>query len=101
MESPGKVRIVRKSSFDIKMRDLVVRIDDGESQNIKFGGELELDISPGAHTIYATNRVYNRKLEFEVGDQPVTFEVANTARGCAGALFTMGFGPYACELRQL
>ena len=100
---PALVRIVRKSDNDIKMRDLYVKIDDGVEQNLKFGSEIELPVEPGEHTVYATNRVYKRHLEFSIdgiGEVPA-FEVANTVRGCAGALFTLGFGPYQCELRRI
>jgi hypothetical protein len=86
------------------MRDLYVKIDDGEEQNLKFPSEVEMTLTIGTHTIYATNRMYTRRQEFEIvagGDSGITFEVANTTQGCAGALFAMGFGPYQCELRRI
>src|SRR5271165_3043886 len=103
VEPAAVVRITRKSDHDIKMRDLYVKIDDGDELNVKFGGEVEVGVPLGHHTVHATNRVYKRRLEFDVAtaqDKPV-FEVANTVRGCAGALFTLGFGPYQCELRRI
>ena len=104
MAETGIGRVIRKSDRDIKMRDLYVKIDDGKEQNLKFPSEVEITLTTGAHTIYATNRMYTRRLEFEVetgGDSGITFEVANTTRGCGGALFALGFGPYQCELRRL
>lgn len=101
MGETASVRVVRKSDADIKMRDLYVRIDDGAQHNMKYGAEIALDVPPGHHTIIATNRVYTRRLEFDLADKPIAFEVANTVRGCAGAFFALGFGPYACELRRL
>ena len=96
------MRITRKSDTDIKVRDLYVAIDDGPEQTLKYGGEVELEVPIGAHAILATNRLYKRRLEFDVGQggDPVVFEVANTARGCAGVLFTVG-GPYQVELRMV
>jgi len=95
------VRIVRKSERDIKVRDLYVKLDDGEEHNLKFPSETQLNVTAGIHTIHATNRLYKRHIEFEIaaGGDPVVFEVANTARGCAGVLFTVG-GPYRVELRR-
>ena len=94
---------MRKANVDIKMRDLYVKIDDGEEFNLKFGAEVEVPVAVGNHTIYATNRMFKRQIEFEVaatGGVP-SFEVANTARGCAGAFLALGYGPYQCELRRL
>jgi len=102
VEGSGLVRITRKSDSDIKMRDLYVKIDDGEERNVKFGTAIDVTVSVGAHTIHATNRLYKRQVDFELaktGDL-VEFEVVNTAKGCAGVLFTMGFGPYQVELRR-
>jgi len=99
----GVVKVSRKSETDIKMRDLHVRIDGGAERNLKFGGETEFEVEVGTHSIAATNRLYTRTLEFVVTDDggPVVFEVANTARGCAGAFMALGYGPYQCELRRV
>ncbi|MHB8638124.1 MAG: hypothetical protein ACYC96_16830 [Fimbriimonadaceae bacterium] len=102
MAEVGVVRLVRRSASDIKMRDLYVRIDDGPELNVKYLAEVEVPVAVGAHTVHATNRLYKRRIDFELakaGDE-ITFEVANTAKGCAGVLFTMGFGPYQVELRR-
>ena len=102
VEATGLVRIVRKSDTDIKVRDLYVKVDDGPEQTLKFGSDVQLEVPIGTHAIHATNRLYKRYLEFQVDadSDPVVFEVANTARGCAGVLFTVG-GPYQVELRRL
>ena len=66
MEGSGLVRITRKSDSDIKMRDLYVKIDDGEERNVKFGTAIDVTVSVGAHTIHATNRLYKRQVDFEL-----------------------------------
>jgi hypothetical protein len=74
----GRVVIARKSPRDIKMRDLYLALDDEEERTMLYGDMLELAVDPGEHRIKATNRMFSRKLEFEVGSgETVRLNVAN------------------------
>jgi hypothetical protein len=60
----SQIVIERKSSKDIKMRDLYVRVDDLPEETILYGDTLELSLPPGEHQIKVTNRVGSRSLDF-------------------------------------
>jgi hypothetical protein len=60
------------------MRDLYLALDDEEERTMLYGDMLELAVDPGEHRIKATNRMFSRKLEFEVGSgETVRLNVAN------------------------
>lgn len=99
----GRLIIERNSEADIRMRDLLVRIDELPDFNLNFGQTKQLEIETGPHIITATNRLYADTDSFEISDgQTVAYEVANVPSGCLGALFVgLGMGLYRATIMRL
>ena len=95
--------VQRKSEQDIKMRDLLVRVDDGPQFNLNFGQSKEFDIEPGDHTLHASNRLYSDTTTFSINEnETLTYEVANLTSGCIAALFIgLGMGLYRVRIERL
>jgi len=83
MEAPegltaGTVVVDRTSQRDIGMRDLYVRIDALDEITLLYGQGVQVRLLPGTHQIKVTNRLYTRRVEFELAEgEHVRFEVAN------------------------
>lgn len=99
----GKVVIERNSPDDIKMRDLYVRIDEGPEFNLPFGQSSEVDLPEGLHSIKVTNRLFTRKLDFDLGG----VETLYLAAACIwlNPIFTplfliSGTGPYKVRITR-
>jgi hypothetical protein len=99
----ARLIVQRKSEADLKMRDLLVRIDDLPEFNLSFGQSRELEISGGEHILVATNRLYSEKTAFEIGEtEDAIFEVANVPSGCLAAVFIgLGMGLYKVKIQRL
>lgn len=101
--SPTAVIVVRRESEqDIKIRELYVRVDDGEEHTLLFSQTLELELPPGQHTIKATNRLYTQKQTFtlEPGQQ-LEFDANNIPGGCFIAFMVLGgTGSYRVSLAK-
>jgi|GEM_PF-2288479 len=103
MDSDGRLIVKRDHVRDIKMRELYVQVDSGEEFNLNYGASAELELTPGEHTILATNRLYTKKAEFQVATgETVNFQVANMLQGCLSITFVMfGMGPYGVQLTRV
>ena len=99
----GRLIVQRNSDADLKMRDLLVRIDDAPAFNLNFGQSKELELDAGEHRILATNRLYSKTEAFEIKEgETSTFEVANVPTGClAVILMSVGMGLYRVTLKRL
>ena len=99
----ARVTIQRKSEKDLKMRDLLVRIDDQPEFNLNYGQSKEIQLESGEHTIFATNRLYSATETFQIGDgTAVAYEVINIPSGCLAFLFAgLGMGIYKVKIERL
>lgn len=87
----GKLIVTRTSPRDIKMRELVVRIDDGPEKILLFDQSYETLLAAGEHSILATNRLFTKTATFSLAeDETISFSVANVATGCFSALTVIG-----------
>lgn len=100
---PCRLIVQRKSEQDIKMRDLLVRVDDGPQFNLNFGQSKQIDLQSGDHTLHATNRLYSDSTTFTINEnETLTYEVANLTSGCIAALFMgLGMGIYKVRIERL
>lgn len=97
------VLIERKSSRDIRMRDLYVRVDDLPEDTLVYGESLELDLEPGPHRVLVTNRVFSKRLEFDLSEgQTATFSAACVpSRSILSVVMMLtGTVPYKVDIRQ-
>lgn len=103
MDKTGLLVVKRTSSKDLKMRDLYVRIDDLPEDILLYGETLELPLSPGAHHIKITNRLYSKSADFEVKPgENVRFNAANIpSSGVLNLIMTMtGSFAYKVQLER-
>ena len=99
----GRLIVQRNSEADLKMRDLLVRIDDAPAFNLNFGQTKELEIEAGEHTLFATNRLYSKTETFEIqSGATIAFEVANIPTGCLSLiLMSVGMSLYRVTVQRL
>lgn len=99
----GRLIVQRNSETDLKMRDLLVRIDETPAFNLNYGQSKELEIEVGEHTLLATNRLYSKTASFEMKEgETVKFEVANVTTGClAVILMSVGMSLYRVTVKRL
>jgi len=100
----GTLSVSRNSPDDIKIRDLFVIVDDAEKIRLGYGESRDVPLTPGHHTIRATNGVYNKEESFEVVDgQTVVYEVVNVAtKGFFSTILMMtGTVLYRVRLKRL
>ncbi len=99
----GRLIVQRNSEADLKMRDLLVRIDEAPAFNLNYGQSRELDLEAGEHTLLATNRLYSQTEAFEIKEgDTATFEVANVTTGClAVILMSVGMSLYRVTVKRL
>ncbi len=86
------------------MRDLYLLVDDLPEETMGYGDSLEFDLAPGSHRIKATNRVYSKTIEFELGEgETIRFSAACIPSRSVIAIVMMLTGtlPYKIELKQL
>ena len=85
------------------MRDLYVSIDGDDDVTLLYGESFETELEPGEHWIKATNRVFTRKLSFQVqSGETATFSVGNvTSWGFLSLLMMIsGTVPYKVWIEQ-
>lgn len=95
-EAKGSTLIVgRLSDRDIKMREMILMLDGSRIGTIRFGQSSRITISPGRHSLKATNGIRSQVAEFEVGTgQSAAFMVGNAPSGCFIAVLAVaGAGP--------
>jgi hypothetical protein len=98
----ARLLVQRKSDKDLKMRDLLVRIDDQAEFNLNYSQSKEIDLAAGEHTIFATNRLYSATESFQIEEgEKAAYEVINVPSGCLAFLFMgLGMGIYKVKLER-
>ena len=87
--------VARVSPRDIKMRDVLLFVDDVRVATIRYGQCLKIPVSAGRHTLKATNTVRSQTARFEVSSgKSVAFATGNLPSGCfMFVLAVAGAGP--------
>jgi hypothetical protein len=91
----ASVTIARTDPSDVGHRQIFARIDDGATVALMAGESRTLDVPLGAHTLYANNTLFWKKMPFEIaaGDH-LRFDVINVAgRMSFGFLMGLGLAP--------
>jgi hypothetical protein len=98
----AKLSIRRDSPKDIKIRGLFILVDGREVANLTYGQSFEMVISPGEHTLKATNNLYSRSTTFIAEpDRTYAFRGANVMSKVWMVLIGWsGIAPYKVELER-
>ena len=60
------VTVTRTQAADLRLREVIVRLDGGPKILLMFGGEITLEVPPGHHRLFVHNTLVWRRLEFTV-----------------------------------
>lgn len=95
--------VTRNSPQDIKVRDLLVFLDEKEIANLQYKEEIELQVPLGRHTLKATNTLSTKVEDFEASTgEIIRFAVRNRFKGFLALIMMMlGFAPYYVELERV
>ena len=91
----GRLTVTRQSSTDVGFREIFVSIDGKAAGMLRFGDELSVELSAGAHYIRAHNTLFwkTHQVTIRPGDH-LRFEAINRAGwGTFGMLFVIGAMP--------
>lgn len=94
--------IVRRTSpRDIKIRGLELLLDGRHADNLAYGDEVQIDVSPGSHEVKVTNSLYTKSASFTAEpNEIITFDAANVMpKGLGLSLAMFGIVPYKVELQ--
>jgi len=99
----GVLIVQLTSPNDVKIRDLLVSIDDEPAENLSFDGSLILTVPAGTHTLRVTNRLFTKTDEFTIASgEEITYSAGNIAGGCFSALMILGgTGAYRVMLERV
>lgn len=85
------------------MREMILLLDGTRVGTLRFGNSAKIPVSPGRHSLKATNGIRSQVAEFEVGiGQSAAFMVGNVPSGCfIAVLVVAGAGPPTVFLERV
>ena len=75
-----RVTVRRTHDDDVRQRQVIVRLDDGEQATLMFGESFSREIGPGDHRLRVHNTLFRKTIPFSIApDEHVEFDVINRA----------------------
>jgi len=101
--TPTMVSVQRTSPKDVKIRDLLVSIDDQPDENLSFDRSIDFPVAAGDHTIRVSNRLFSKIDHFTIASgESISYSVANIPGGCFSILLILGgAGAYRVTLDRI
>ena len=101
-ETTTRVTVARTADADVRQRQVIVTIDDGQKATLMFGDSVTRDIAPGEHRLKANNTLVTKKVTFTAAPGVhVEFVVTNRAgKLTLGFLSLMGVAPLYLTLER-
>jgi hypothetical protein len=99
---PARVTITRTDDSDVQQRQVIVRIDTGQSTTLYYGDSVTLDVPAGEHRLRVHNTLVWKHVTFVAADdEHVEFTVINrSGRLSFGLLALVGAAPLFLTVRQ-
>ena len=91
----SRITVRRTHKDDVRQRQVIVRVDDGEKATLMFGDVFSEELEPGEHRLRVHNTLFRKTIPFSVADnEHAEFDVVNRAgRITMSFLALMGAAP--------
>ena len=98
----SRITVRRTHHDDVRQRQVIVRVDDGEKATLMFGDVFSEELEPGEHRLRVHNTLFRKTIPFSVADnEHVEFDVVNRAgRITMSFLALMGAAPLYLSVQR-
>ena len=98
----SRITVRRTHHDDVRQRQVIVRVDDGERATLMFGDVFSEELEPGEHRLRVHNTLFRKSIPFSVADnEHVEFDVVNRAgRITMSFLALMGAAPLYLSVQR-
>lgn len=103
MESESQITVSRTSPEDVKVRQVIVKLDGEPFGTLIFGKSKTRAVAPGKHSLHVDNTFNKKSIEFEIAaGEHVKFETINrSGRFTAFLIAIMGAGPMYVSIQRV
>jgi hypothetical protein len=99
---PARVTVYRTHDEDVRQRQVIARIDDGQRHQLVFGESFTQEVPAGRHVVHGHNTLVKRRLEFDAapGEHVEIDAINRPGKITLGFLSLLGVAPLYLELKK-
>ncbi len=101
-QTQAQITIRRNSPEDVKLRQVIVKLDEESVAELLYGQTVTIPVAPGHHKLRVDN-TWNWKtieLDLAAGDHAKFLTVSRPGRLTAFLAFTLGAGPMYVSIQK-
>jgi hypothetical protein len=96
------VTLSRRHETDVRQRQILARIDNGEPATLMFGEAVTAEVEPGAHMLRANNTLFWKRQRFSIepGEHLEFILINCSSRLTLGLLALLGVAPLFLKIQR-
>jgi hypothetical protein len=76
----ARITVRRTHAEDVRQRQVIVRVDDGDKATLMFGDVFSRELAPGEHHLRVHNTLFRKTIPFSIAEnEHAEFDVINRA----------------------